>query len=156
MPTLNGLNGLNVLPIPAAPRLMDTTVNASKPTRLASRSNTGTSATISSHIPSTAPPAAKSSDTIGMMATVWCRNRSASQWTALLNAPVLSMTLNAPPARKIRKMTDPASAIPFGTAINVSNGPTGWGGTAWKVPATTTFRPVAGSSRRSYSPEGST
>jgi len=40
------------------------------------------------------------------------------------------MTLNAPPARKMRKMTEPASTIPFGTAINAWNGPSGLGGTA--------------------------
>ena len=53
-------------------------------------------------------------------------------------------------------MTEAASTIPFGIATTASNGPTGWGSTRVKVPGITTFRPVAGSSRRWYFPAGNT
>src|SRR5581483_6695432 len=66
-----------------------------------------------------------------------------------------STTIHAAPTKSTTPITSAASTNPRGTATTARNGPTGAGCTRWYVPATTTLRPVAGSSRRSYSPDGS-
>ena len=112
-------------------------------------SRRGAKATSSSDICISAPPAAKARPTTGITSTPRLSSRRASTSTSLLRAPVRSTTVNAPPERKIRKITLAASIRPFGTATSALNTPTGAASTLWKVPGTTTARPVTGSSRRS-------
>ena len=156
MPTPNGFIGLNDEPMPAAPRLIDTVVSASKPTPRVSTSNIGIRAMISSHMPSAAPPAANTMHAAGMISVSRRASLLASHATPPRSAPVLSTTLTAAPARKTMARTPAASMMPFGTATRASKGLTGLGSTRWYEPATTTLRPVFGSSRRSNCPAGTT
>ena len=66
-PTLNGLIGLNAMPTAAEPMLIATAVIGSYPALRTSSSSTGTSGMTSSHMPSTAPPAANVTQQIGTM-----------------------------------------------------------------------------------------
>ena len=116
----------------------------------------GISAMISSCMFAITPPVANATLTTGITKTSRFLRRATSQATPERSAPVSSITLNAPPMRKIRKITSARSAIPLGMATKASKNPTGVDSTTWYVPATTTLRPVTGSSRRSYRPAGST
>ena len=148
--------GLNADPTNAAPALIATATIGVNPSLRARISSTGISGMISSCMFSITPPVAKSIDTSGITSRSRPPNARISEVTPLRSAPVRSTTVNAPPIRNTRKMTSAASAIPRGSATTASNGPTGSGSTSWYVPATTTLRPVTSSSRRSYSPAGST
>jgi hypothetical protein len=74
---------------------------------------------------SSAPAVAKPSDTIGITSAPRSPTARTSDPTACRSAPVSSTTVNAPPTRKTKKMTEAASIAPCGTASSVSNGPMG-------------------------------
>ena len=130
IPTWNGLIGLNDAPTAAAPRLAATAVTRSKPSRRTSSSMTGTSAMISSFMLSSTPPTANATHAAGMTSASRPLSRRTSQSTAPRRAPVRSTTVNAPPIRNTKKITDAASTMPLGMATRAWSGPTGCGSTA--------------------------
>ena len=92
---------------------------------------TGTRAMISSFMLSSTPPSPNARQAAGITSASRRASRRTNHSTAPRSAPVRSTTVNAPPIRKTKKMTDAASTMPFGMATSARNGPTGWGGTAW-------------------------
>lgn len=111
---------------------------------------------ISSCMFSRAPIVAKNRTTHGIASCPRPRKRLTSAPTTTVSVPIRSTTIHAAPHIRIVMMTSIPAAKPRGTAITVRNGPTGAASTRWYVPAIATRRPVPGSSRRSYSPAGST
>src|SRR5256885_1374051 len=108
--------GLKAAPTAAAPRLAATAVTESKPSRRTRSNMTGTRAMISSFMLSSTPPSANVRQAAGITSASRRAGRRPNQSTAPRRAPVRSTTVNAPPIRKTKKMTDAASAIPKGMA----------------------------------------
>ncbi len=127
MPTMKGLMGLKVAPTTAAPMLMATAVTRLKPSLATSRTRMGAKAISSSCIWMSTPPVANTTQEIGMTKASWPRNCSIRASSSVPNTPVRSTTVQAAPTRKTRKMTEAASAIPFGMATRASSGHTGAG-----------------------------
>ena len=130
-------------------------VTAPKPSPRLSTSNTGTRATISSCMFSSAPSVAnarltRTTMTFGRLA------RPTSAPTSRPSAPVASSNANAPPTKRIVRITSAPATMPRGTVMSAGISPSGAGSTRAYVPATTTERPLEGSSRRSYRPAGIT
>jgi hypothetical protein len=156
MPTWNGLMGLKEAPTAEAPRLIATATTGVKPSREVRSSRTGTKAISSSCIWMSAPPVAKARPATGTTSRPRPASAEASEPTSRPSAPVCSTTAKAPPTMKTKKTTGAAAIMPRGIPTSAWKGPTGAGSTRAYVPGTTTLRPVTGSSRRWYSPAGTT
>ena len=77
------------------------------------------------------PPVANAKLTAGITRTPRFLRRATSHATPERRAPVSSTMLNAPPMRKIRKITSVRSAIPLGMATSAPKNPTGVDSTTW-------------------------
>ena len=64
-----------------------------------------------------------------MTSASWPRSCSIRPSSSVPNTPVRSTTVQAAPTRKTRKMTEAASAIPFGMSTRASVSDTGAGAT---------------------------
>ena len=127
--TMKGSTGENAAAIAAVPMLTATAIRGGSPSEAQISSKSGANATSSSDICMRAPPAAKARPTTGITSTPRLFSRRASTSTRRRSAPVRSTTVNAPPERKMRKMTLAASIKPLGTATKARNTPTGAGST---------------------------
>ena len=129
--TWKGFSGLKAEATKAGPALMATATRGVKPRVRVRTRRGGMSATISSCMFWVAPPPAKKRATAGITQRSRPWKRRTSQETPRFSVPVCSTTLKAPPMRKTRKMTSPASSMPRGRATMASKKPTGSGSTSW-------------------------
>jgi hypothetical protein len=149
MPAWNGFVGPKADPIIAAPALIAITVVPSTPIAPPSTINAGTKGMISSCMFSSAPIIAKKMETIGIVQSPPAPSAPTRSAMTACSAPSRSTTIQAPPTNRTTVITSAAAMKPRATPTALPNSPTGARGTGRYVPATTTRRPVFGSSRRS-------